>query len=300
MKDLQTVFGPTAGNRAELPSMPRPGLLRRLAEKSSPRRVKISFSLRFYAEVLKLRHLHYGLWDGEPLTLDGLRSAQQRYSETLATWIPDGVRSVLDVGCGIGTFAAMLEKRGLDVEGLSPDPYQQRCFAERVGAPFHLVRFQELVPSKTYDLVLMSESVQYIWMDSLFAAVRRTAPTGHWLLADYFRVKVKGQLADGSGHDLEAFMTAAEHNGLVLEKQEDITDRVLPTLDLGRQWLEGHIDPTLRLVDETLAARYPWLHALGKRLLKRRLAKAQADRLLINSEHFKKTRRYLIMRFRSS
>ena len=36
--------------------------------------------LRFYFEVLGLSHLHYGLWsDADPMTLEGLRRAQERY-----------------------------------------------------------------------------------------------------------------------------------------------------------------------------------------------------------------------------
>ncbi len=286
------------GGEQEVPPLPRPGPWRRLAETWSPRRVKVSLSLRFYAEVLGLEHLHYGLWDGEPLSLEGLKTAQQRYAETLAEWIPRGTRSVLDVGCGLGTFARMLAQRGFAIEGLSPDPYQQQAFSQRVQAPFHLVRFQEFVPQHPFDLIVMSESVQYIWLDRLFPAVRRVAPQGHLLLADYFRLPVQGELPRGSGHDLRAFLAEAQRQGLVLEQQEDITDRVTPTLDLARQWLESYLDPTLRLLNETFAARYPRLFALGHRLLRRRLAKVRAGREMLEREHFQRTRRYLIMRFR--
>ena len=40
-------------------------------------------ALRFYIDVLGLEHLHYGLWDGDPLTLDGLMAAQERYTDHL-------------------------------------------------------------------------------------------------------------------------------------------------------------------------------------------------------------------------
>ena len=288
----------SASSAQDIPEMPRPGLLRRLAERRSPRRVKVSFSLRFYAEVLKLDHLHYGLWDGEGLGIDGLRSAQQRYSDTLASWIPDGVHHVLDVGSGIGTFARMLKRRGYDVEGLSPDPYQQEAFERRVGSPFHLARFQEFQPRKAYDLVMMSESVQYIWLDRLFPAVRRAVPDGYLLLADYFRRP--GVTGKSSGHDLDAFMKAAEDAGLVLEDQRDITEETLPTLDLARQWLENHIDPTASLLADTIESRYPRLFWLGKKLLKGKLDKVEQDRLLVDSDHFRATKKYLIMRFRTA
>ena len=52
-----------------------------------PKRIKTSFALRFYHEVLGLEHLHYGLWDGEALDHEGLRQAQERYLERLESYI---------------------------------------------------------------------------------------------------------------------------------------------------------------------------------------------------------------------
>jgi SAM-dependent methyltransferase len=226
----------------------QPGLLRRLAERRSPRRVKVSTALRFYHEVVGLDHLHYGLWNGEPLTLDGLKVAQDRFTRHLLSWIPEGVRSVLDVGCGIGSTALMLKQSGYEVEGLSPDPYHQSVFSRRVGTPFHLSRFQEFRPLRRYDLVLMSESAQYIWLDRLFPAVGASAPGGHLLVADYFTVNgAKGALGR-SGHALDRFLAEARTAGLDLVRREDVTERVAPTLELARSWIERYLDPCLALV----------------------------------------------------
>jgi len=55
--------------------------------------------LRFYREILKLDNLHFGLWEEEdPLTLEGARAAQRRYTERLVGMIPPGVNDILDVG----------------------------------------------------------------------------------------------------------------------------------------------------------------------------------------------------------
>ena len=130
--------------------------------RKSRKRIKESTSLRLMREVLELDHLHYGLWRDEPLDLAGLKRAQERYAETLCDWVPDGVRSILDVGCGTGSMARRLAERGFEVEGLAPDPYLGEVFTERTGLDFHLARFQEFEPERTYDLILMSESAQYI------------------------------------------------------------------------------------------------------------------------------------------
>ncbi len=265
------------------------------------KRIKVSFALRFYSEVFGLDHLHFGLWDGEPLTFDGLRSAQARYAERLGALVPEGALSILDVGCGTGSFSESLKRRGFQVEGLSPDPHQQELYAERVDEPFHLVRFQDFDAPHPYDLVVMSESVQYIWLPSYFPAVRRTVKGGgHLLLADYFRVRQEdGELPEGSGHDLEAFLRMAEEAGLRLVHREDVTAQVTPSLELGREWMEKHADPFLALMNDTLTQRYPRSYGLLRLVLRRRAERELGKiRELVDSEAFQRTRRYLFLLYR--
>lgn len=276
----------------------RPGLLRRLAERRSPRRVKVNTALRFYHEVVGLDHLHYGLWNGESLDLAGLKVAQDRFSRHLLGWIPDGVRSVLDVGCGIGSTARLLKDGGYEVEGLSPDPYHQSAFAERTGAPFHLSRFQEFRPRRAYDLVLMSESAQYIWLDRLFPAVIESAPGGYLLVADYFTVNGATGPLGRSGHPLAEFMEDARDCGLDLLRREDITDRVVPTLDLAKGWIDRYVEPCLLLAANHLERKAPRLVRLARSLLRRRIEKATRLRSLIDSDLFRREKRYLILLFR--
>lgn len=280
---------------------PQPQARFRMPEdRRSPRRVQVNLPLRFGHEVLGLDHLHYGLWsEDDPLDLEGFKRAQQRYTEMLLDWIPEGVRSVLDVGCGTGATARELRDRGFVVEGLSPDPYQQKLFAQRVGRPFHLGRFQEFEPAAAYDLVLMSESSQYIWLDSLFPAVRRAAPTGHLLVADYFTVDHDGSALAKSGHPLDAYLEAARRAGLELRRQEDVTERVLPTLDLARHWLDRYVDPSLGMVAERLAEKYPRSFGLGRRLLGRWAGrKLEAGRQQIDRAAFQRLKRYQFLLFR--
>lgn len=277
----------------------RPGLLRRLAERRSPRRVKVSSALRLYHEVLGLEHLHYGLWNGEGFTLEGLKTAQERFSRHLCSWVPEDVHSVLDVGCGIGSTAAMLRRTGYEVEGLSPDPYHREAFLRRVDAPFHLSRFQEFEPPHRYDLVLMSESAQYIWLDRLFPAVRRSAaPGGFLLVADYFTVDGCEGLLAKSGHPLDAFLDEARREGFSLERQEDITDRTAPTLDLARRWIDAYLEPCVSVASQALRNRHPHLTRMANWLFRRRFEKLRRLRELVDGEEFRRHKRYLVLRFR--
>ena len=289
----------TTAPRVLDPRVSSPGLLRRLILRESPRKVKVNAVLRFYHEVLGLDHLHYGLWNGEARTLEGLKAAQHRFSRHLCEWIPEEVRSVLDVGCGTGSTALLLKEAGFQVEGLSPDPYHQDIFARRVGAPFHLRRFQEFEPARAYDLVLMSESAQYIWLDRIFPSVQRSgAPSGYLLVADYFTVNgCHGALAK-SGHPLDTFLERAEAAGLLLERSEDVTEAVAPTLALAQSWLETYVEPCLTMASDSLASRHPHLARLGRWLFRGRIAKLYELKKLVDSDEFRRNKRYHFLLFR--
>ncbi len=264
-----------------------------------PRPVKVNTALRFYHQILGFDHLHYGLWQDDPLTLAGLKAAQERYARYLSSWIPPGITSILDVGCGAGATALMLTASGYTVEGLSPDPYQQQLFTRRTELPFHLVRFQDFQPGRRYDLVMMSESCQYIWFDHLFPAIKKTASGGFFLVADYFRkeaVNGRGPLAK-SGHPMAAFFREAERHGLTLVRQEDITKQVLPTLDLAQLWLDRYVDPCLEIVTDSLGARHPHLLRLARWLFRGRLRQLSEAKQLVDSAEFSRLKRYLIALF---
>lgn len=265
----------------------------------SPRRVKASTQLKFLLSVLGLERFHYGFWDGEPATLEGLKAAQKSYSDRLRSWIPKDVKSILDVGCGIGTDALELGELGYEVEGLSPDPFQQQEFVSRTGLPFYLSRFQDLEPSRTYDLVLMSESSQYIWLGALFEAVKRVArPGGYLLISDYFVVSHDDSALSKSGHFLDEFLARARDSGLVLERQEDITDRVTPTLDLAAHWYHHYVVPGVEVLTESARGRHPRSFRVGRFLLRPLLMRLARQKEMIDSEGFRRTKRYLVMLFK--
>jgi MPBQ/MSBQ methyltransferase len=260
----------------------------------SKRGVKVNTALRFYHDVIGLEHLHYGLWNGEPRTLDGLINAQESYAKQLADWIPEGVETVLDVGSGTGATTAMLARRGFRVEGLAPDPYQQVLFRRRSSAPFHLARFQEFAPTHPFDLVLMSESAQYIWLPDFFPSTLRTAPGGWLLVSDYFRVGDDLGPHASSGHRLDDFMELAGDHGVELDRSKDVTELVKPTLDLARGWLDRYVEPTIRLLVE----RYPTLTRIGRWMTPSLLQKYEDIKVYVDGEAFCREKRYLILLFR--
>ena len=76
------------------------------------------FGLVAAQQLFNIEDLHYGFWDHpeeinpQELTLDDMVKAQDRYIEHLATFIPEDVKSILDVGAGIGGNSSYLLSKG--------------------------------------------------------------------------------------------------------------------------------------------------------------------------------------------
>lgn len=260
---------------------------------------KFNSLLRFYNEVLGCRYQHYGLWEDDPLTLQGLKAAQERYSEHLCGWIPQGVRSVLDVGCGTGGNARKLTEKGFEVEGLSPDPYQQEVFTKETGLPFHLTILEDFEPKRKFDLVLMSESSQYIKLSELFPAAKRCAPGGYLLVSDYFVLEKDNTPLTRSGHLLEKFLEEAEKHGLTVERSEDITEKVVPTLELAKIWINEYFNPSLRIVLEVFHRRRPRLAGWIFRLLRKKHDRFIDWQLMQDGALFASVKRYKSFLFKN-
>lgn len=259
--------------------------------------VKGKTALRIYHEILGLEDLHFGLFSqDDPLTMEGLKVAQKRYTDALCEFVPQDVHRILDVGCGTGSVSLALTQRGYQVEGLSPDSYQQKIYTERTGLPFHLNWFEKFVPDQTYDLVLMSESAQYIPLDQLFPAISRVCPIGPVVLADFFVAQLGAGELSVRGHKLEEFKTQAENAGLRLTQERDITEAAARTLDLAKHWIDRYAVPSLRLINENYGSRHPVLFRVARWLLRNRRIEWEKTLQQVDSQRFCEAKRYLIMR----
>ena len=190
----------------------------------------IDHVLKLYAETIRSPFLHYGYWD-EPkrvnvdsLSIDDIADAQGRYIEHLTSFIPEDVRSILDVGCGVGGNAAYLQDRGFDIDVLSPDSYQEEVIKEKFNGAmqFFKSKFENFETDRSYDLILESESACYIKIESGFTSARRALRTGGYLLvADYFvcHHDEKGSPHLKSSHPMKAYLEGAEAAGFKLLKE---------------------------------------------------------------------------------
>jgi MPBQ/MSBQ methyltransferase len=239
-------------------------------------------AIDYYMGITGSSYLHYGYWEplpkpGEELNITRLRTAQAAYTEKLFSFIPEGVNTILDVGCGVGGNAVYLRDRGFAVEGLAPDAIQEEKFIQNTQGKvtFHLTRFEDFKSSKRYDLVLFSESSQYISVDDLAQGSARLLGNGGYLLmADMMRSN--GEYKEGifsNCHVVSELKVALEKAGFNLVKTEDISDAIAPTIDLSIENFQTFGLTTIKYIADVVKIAVPPIHAIGSWAYKRWLEK---------------------------
>ncbi len=239
-------------------------------------------AIDYYMGITGSSYLHYGYWEplpkpGEELNITRLRTAQAAYTEKLFSFIPEGVNTILDVGCGVGGNAVYLRDRGFAVEGLAPDQIQEEKFIQNTQGKvtFHLTRFEDFKSSKQYDLVLFSESSQYISVDDLAqGAAALLGNGGYLLMADMMRSN--GEYKEGifsNCHVVSELKAALEKAGFNLVKTEDISDAIAPTIDLSIENFQTFGLTTIKYIADVVKIAVPPIHAIGSWAYKRWLEK---------------------------
>ncbi|NOZ74524.1 MAG: class I SAM-dependent methyltransferase [FCB group bacterium] len=266
--------------------------------------------LKWYARTIQSPYLHYGYWD-DPETIDpktfslkDILQAQEQYITHLAEQIPDDVRSILDVGCGIGGNgnAAFLLDRGYSVEVLSPDKYQEAVIGEKFGDTlrFHRTKFENFTPDHRFDLILESESAAYIKIQPGFEAAHRCLrPGGYMLVSDYFVINEdeSGSPHLKGAHRLTPYLEAARTAGFSMVKDVDITPHILPTLNGAHAFVNRFVWPTTEYVLYSIKRKHPKLLASLRLMFNGIWKRKQKQLALIDSQEFQKYRRYKVFLF---
>jgi len=212
---------------------------------------------------LKMEDLHYGFWT-ENLRIEpqNLPKAQAQYTEFLLSHIPQGVETILDVGCGAGNTASKLLDRGYRVDCVSPNPFLTEQARGILGqrVTFFECRFEDLHTEKRYDLLLFSESFLFMHPDAaLSKSVELLKGGGYLLLSDIFKIVPDGQTAIGGGQHLSIFYETFSRFPFHQMKEVDITSQIAPTFTLLNNAYAQAIEPAYDLIVARLRSRHPWV-----------------------------------------
>lgn len=210
---------------------------------------------------LKLEHMHYGYWaNGLEIDIANLHIAQKNYTDFLVSHIPDGVKTILDVGCGTGQTAKELTGMGYSVDCVSPSPFLSERASSLLGDSSRIFTypFEELETTHRYDLVLFSESFQYLDLQKgLEQTVKLLNDGGFMLICDVFKNDAEGKSVLGGGHKLAKFRDRIRHHPLELVVDKDITKQTAPNIDILDAALKNVLAPVLDSGFGFLVDRYP-------------------------------------------
>ena len=199
---------------------------------------------------LKLDHLHYGYWsNGLEVDITNLHTAQDEYAKLVLSYIPDGVKTILDVGCGTGHIDKMLLDKGYNVDCVSPSAYMNKHIRELLGDKSHIYEctYEELLTDKRYDMVMFCESFQYIDMEKALSNTSKLLnDNGYLLICDIFRrdIEIKGKM--GGGHKIDKFNDLIKNTPFKLMKSLDITNETAPNMDLMNDVLINVVQPVIK------------------------------------------------------
>lgn len=194
-------------------------------------------------------HLHFGWFRSDD---EDPGSAQENMMWLNLFFRPEPLRTVLDIGAGLGATARELSRLGAKVTSISPDAplieyARQAAAADSVPHPvdFRVTGFESFELTAPYDWVLFQESFQYFpWIrETLAKAHAALRPGGRLHIGDQF-LHVDLPREQVRFHYLPRVLQHARELGFELRSQCDVsraarcmTRRVLEVLKQRRDEL---------------------------------------------------------------
>ncbi|MHC4123000.1 MAG: class I SAM-dependent methyltransferase [Planctomycetota bacterium] len=274
--------------------------------KSASREIGLELGCLYNKYFLKSEHLHYGYWTSDiEVDIMNLHIAQENYVKLLISHIPDGVRKILDVGCGTGGVAKRLIAEGYQVDCVSPSPFLSKHAHELLKDTSHIFEnfYEKLETENRYDLILFSESFQYIDPEE---ALKKTLgflnPDGYILICDIFKKDMPDESVLRGGHSLTTFYDTISKYPFEPVEDLDITEQTAPTLDITNEMFKEVLEPTVNLGQRLLHDKYPIMLKCVKWLYRKKIEKI--GRKYFSGEktgkNFKKFKSYRLLLYKKT
>jgi len=248
-----------------------------MAKKIDSKAVGLDIGLLIGRFFMDTEDLHYGYWPNDKTaTAQNFAEAQLRHSQLIIDNIPEGVRSILDVGSGSGNLAKKLLELGYEVDCVLPSEFLAENIRKKLGdrSTVHVCGFEDLDTDKSYDMILFSESFQYVKLDlSINKIIDMLPHGGHLFICDFFRKDVPGKSPLGGGHKWAKFEEKINAVPLTKKTDIDITEETAPTNDLLDKFVTEVLDPIKTMSGEYLESNYPKLTGFLNWKYEKRLAK---------------------------
>ena len=253
---------------------------------------------------LKLEHLHYGYWTSDiEIDIANLHIAQDEYAKFVISHIPDGVKTILDVGCGTGQIAKKLLDMGYQVDCVSPCPFLKKQASELLGNRSYVFEcfYENLQTVNRYDMVLFCESFQYIDMEQALSNTNKFLKSGGYLLiCDIFRKDVLDKTFMGGGHSLTRFYNLIAKSSFRLIENVDITEQTAPNMDLLDDVMESVVRPVVNAGVRFFESRNPITLKLLRWKYRKKINKVHKKYLEGHKtgENFKKYKSYQLFLYK--
>jgi len=256
--------------------------------------------IKLYSEFLTNDMLHYGYFDDvntrpEEISISDIEKAQNRYTDLFFEHISNMDDPVLDVGCGMGGLAHLMEQKGYRVEALTPDRHQVKYVGEKYpGVKLIKAKYQDYpAPEARYGTIINAESFQYIPLSKIMGmSDRLMLPGGKWLVCDYFRLDASHEW---SGHFWDKFLEEVKRSPWKITHQQDITANILPMVRYFHMFASRFIKPTGNYLLRKFEMKQPGLFYLTGDIVDEIPSKLEYWSEMVNPERYLKEKKYMFL-----
>ncbi len=266
--------------------------------------VGLSIGLILGEGLFNMKDMHYGLWTEDiAVKLSNFSLAQERYSKFLLSHIPSDARTILDVGSGAGNLAKCLLESGYFVSCVSPSPFLSFRIRSLLGDRVTIfpTKFENLEVSNQFDVILFSESFQYVDPATSLTKAALILPEGKYvIISDFFSKRRDTDGPLGGGHNLSQFYKLLREHPFEIIDDIDITSKTSQTIEMFGQFLLNTVLPVKDIICQFVAHRHPLLSKFISWKFQKRFSKINKKYFSgeLNSANFEKYKSYRLIKLK--